>query len=43
MRGKRNSPEYLPHIVEKIAEIKGVSSEEVRRASIKNVEKMFFS
>jgi TatD DNase family protein len=41
MRGKRNSPEYLPYIVEKIADIKRVSEETVRESSLKNIYTIF--
>jgi TatD DNase family protein len=40
-RGKINSPEYIPAIIDKIAEIKGVTTEEVRLASIANVKRVF--
>ncbi|MEM9170358.1 MAG: TatD family hydrolase [Pseudomonadota bacterium] len=32
-RGRRNEPAYLPHVVEKLAEIKGVSVDEAARAT----------
>ncbi len=32
-RGRRNEPAYLPHVAEKLAEIKGVGAEEVARAT----------
>ena len=40
-RGKRNSPIYVTHIVEKIAEIKGLPVEEVREQLLKNAKKLF--
>ncbi|HAB93825.1 MAG TPA: hydrolase TatD [Lachnospiraceae bacterium] len=40
-RGKRNSSLYLPYVVTKIAEIKGISEEEVIRVTEKNAEKMY--
>lgn len=40
-RGKRNSSMYLPYVVAKIAEIKGVSEEEVIRVTERNAEKMY--
>ncbi len=40
-RGKRNSSLYLPYIADKIAEIKGISSEEVRQVTWENAMKLF--
>lgn len=40
-RGKRNSSLYLPYVVEKIAEIKGVSTEEVERVTEANARALF--
>lgn len=40
-RGKRNSSLYIPHIVKEIAEIKGVSEEEVLRVTNENAKKMY--
>ncbi len=40
-RGKRNSSLYLPYVVEKIAEIKGVSIEEVERVTEANARRLF--
>ena len=40
-RGKRNSSLYLPLVVDAIAEIKGVSAEEVIRITEENAEKMY--
>lgn len=40
-RGKRNSSLYLPYVVEKIAEIKGITPEEVREITWKNGVKMY--
>ena len=40
-RGKRNSSLYLPHVVEKIAEIKGITPEEVREITWKNGVEMY--
>lgn len=42
-RGKRNSSLYLPYVVEKIAEIKGVSAEEVERITYENAKKLFLT
>ena len=41
MRGKRNSSEYLPYIVEEIAKIKGISAGEVEEATYNNAVKVF--
>lgn len=40
-RGKRNSSLYLPYVVEKIAEIKGISTDEVERVTYENAMKCF--
>ena len=40
-RGKRNSSLYLPYVVQKIAEIKGVSTEEVERVTEANARELF--
>ncbi|MBE5888323.1 MAG: TatD family deoxyribonuclease [Lachnospiraceae bacterium] len=40
-RGKRNSSLYLPYVVERIAEIKGVSIEEVERVTENNARTLF--
>ena len=40
-RGKRNSSLYLPYVVEKIAELKGVSTEEVERVTEANARALF--
>lgn len=40
-RGKRNDSRYLIHIVEKIAEIKSISPEEVGRISAENAKQLF--
>ena len=40
-RGKRNSSLYLPYVVKKIAEIKGMTEEEVIRVTQQNAEKMY--
>lgn len=41
-RGKENCPEYLPHIIEKIAQIKQVSPQEVADTCYKNAQDLFF-
>ncbi len=40
-RGKRNEPAYIPFIAEKIAELKGVSSEEVARKTTQAAHSLF--
>ena len=40
-RGKRNSSLYLPHVVEEIAAIKGISTEEVERITMENALRVF--
>ena len=40
-RGKRNSSLYLPYVAEKIAEIKGVSIEEVVRQTEENSRMLY--
>ena len=40
-RGKRNSSLYIPHIAEKIAEIKGINAQEVIEKTNENARKMY--
>lgn len=40
-RGKRNLPEYVKYVVEKIAEIKGVSVEEVAKITNQNAKEVY--
>lgn len=40
-RGKRNSSLFLPYVVEQIAEIKGISKDEVERITEVNARKLF--
>lgn len=40
-RGKRNSSLYLPYVVEKIAELKGISKEEVIRVTKDNAMRLY--
>ncbi len=40
-RGKENSPKYLKHIAQKIADIKNVSLKEVQEKTTKNFEQLF--
>ncbi|MDO4648611.1 MAG: TatD family hydrolase [Eubacteriales bacterium] len=42
-RGKRNSSLYLPYVVDAIAELKGVSPEEVVAVTEKNAKNLFFT
>lgn len=41
-RGKRNDSRYLTHIIEAIAEIKGITPEEVEQVTYENGKKLFF-
>ncbi|MEL7486754.1 MAG: TatD family hydrolase [Pseudomonadota bacterium] len=41
MRGRRNEPAFLIHVVEKLAELKGVSVEEAARATTENFFTLF--
>ena len=41
-RGKRNEPTYLVHIAEKIAQIYGVSPEEIKNKTTENAQRLFF-
>ncbi len=40
-RGKRNTPLYVEHIYEKIAEVKSITKEEVREQLVKNAVRVF--
>ena len=40
-RGKRNEPAYVPLIAETLAQVKGVSVEEVARATTENAQRLF--
>ena len=40
-RGKRNSSLNLPYVAEAVAELKGVSSEEVVQVTRQNAERLF--
>jgi len=40
-RGKRNEPFYIKYVAEKIAELRGISYEEVVAQTAKNAEKLF--
>lgn len=41
MRGKRNNPSYVKYVADKIAEIKGMSYDEVCRITSENAKKFF--
>lgn len=41
MRGKRNQSNYIEYVIEKIAEIKGISSTEVSEKTIQNTMEIF--
>ncbi len=41
-RGKRNDSRYLPHVIDAIAEIKGLTSQEVEKATYMNGKRLFF-
>jgi len=40
-RGKRNDSSLIAHVAERIAEIRGITAEEVRRASLENTRRLF--
>ena len=40
-RGKRNSSLYLPYVIEKIAALKGVTTQEVERVTEENARRLF--
>lgn len=40
-RGKRNEPAYVEHVARKIAELKGISYEEVAEVTTKNAKELF--
>jgi len=40
-RGKRNESSYLTYIAAKLAEVKGISVEEVARITTENAQKIF--
>jgi TatD DNase family protein len=40
-RGKRNEPSYVAHVAERLAEVKGLSIEEVGRITSQNAKRLF--
>ena len=40
-RGKRNEPAYVKLVAQQIAELRGISLEEVAKATTKNAKKLF--
>ena len=42
-RGKRNCSLYIPHVVDKMAEIKGISPEEVIEITEANAKRLFLN
>lgn len=40
-RGKRNKPEYIPYIVERLAGLKGITNEAMAQASTENALRLF--
>ena len=41
MRGRRNEPSYLPHVADKLAELKGVTRDEVDKVTTDNFFRLF--
>ena len=41
MRGRRNEPAYVVHVAEKLAEIKGVTLEEIEQSTTDNFFRLF--
>ena len=41
MRGRRNEPAYLPHVADKLADIKGIAPEEAARITTDNFFRLF--
>ena len=41
-RGKRNEPSYLVHIADKLAQIYGITSEEIKNITSENAKRLFF-
>ena len=40
-RGKRNEPAYVKYVAEKVAEVKGISLEEIGRVALNNAARLF--
>ncbi|MBZ0277319.1 MAG: TatD family hydrolase [Anaerolineae bacterium] len=40
-RGKRNEPAYIPYMVERLATLKQISTEDMGRATTENAERLF--
>ncbi len=43
MRGKKNEPSFIKYTLEKLAQLKGVSSEELDKTTSNNFNKLFFN
>ena len=41
LRGKRNEPGYVKYVAQKVAELRGISFEEVAEITTKNARKLF--
>jgi TatD DNase family protein len=42
MRGQRNEPAFIPHVITRMAEAYGVTEEEICRQTNENVARIFF-
>jgi TatD DNase family protein len=42
-RGKRNEPAYVPYVAQKMAQVYGLSTEEVEKQTTENVKTLFFA
>jgi TatD DNase family protein len=42
-RGKRNEPAYVPYVAQKLAQVYGLSMEEVEKQTTENVKTLFFA